>query len=80
MKTRTQMTLNPIFLNQMDDLLETAGLTRSGYVENCMIEDILTVKKLISDPKILENFSNDKRAIILDYFRSEKETEGVKNE
>lgn len=69
MKTRTQMTLNPIFLNQMDDLLETAGLTRSGYVENCMIEDILTVKKLISDPKILENFDNDTKLIISNYFR-----------
>lgn len=68
MKTRTQMTLSPNFLRQIDELLEIAGLTRSGYVENCMSNDIISIRKLLNDPEVMRNYDN-KNTIILNYFR-----------
>ncbi len=65
MKTRTQMTLSPNFLRQIDEYINIAGLSRSGYIENCMSHDILSVRKLLNDP---EN-NNEKDIIILNYFR-----------
>lgn len=75
MKTRTQMTLNPKFLSQIDEFLGISGLTRSSYVENCMYNDIISVRKLLNDPEIMRNYDN-KNTIILNYFRG-KIGEGV---
>jgi hypothetical protein len=68
MKTRTQMTLNPKFLSQIDEFLGISGLTRSSYVENCMIKDVINVKRLLNDPVTLEQFGNE-NTIISNYFR-----------
>ncbi|MPM39476.1 hypothetical protein SDC9_86109 [bioreactor metagenome] len=78
MKTRTQMTLNPKFLSQIDEFLGISGLTRSSYVENCMIRDVSTIRKLLNEPKILEEFGNDQNTIISNYFRGRIE-KGVIN-
>lgn len=64
------MTLNPDFVKQIDEYLSVSGLSRSGYIENCMLYDILCVQKRINDPDTLSAFGNDRKAIILNYFRS----------
>jgi hypothetical protein len=67
MKTRTQMTLNPEFLPMIDKYINTAGLSRSGYIDLCIQSD---VEKL---DRIFENKSltfDEASCICKEYFNS----------
>lgn len=59
--------------------MENRKITKEGFIEQIKIEENteyekkMFIKKLNNNPKLLENFSNDRLEIILQYYLDENE-------